>query len=144
MVMGQTVRSIVHANVGIFTMLLIAVIVFAVCIFQFIFGKKVGERYDRRITAGQAVGQRNTSFAIWMALTYLNPVSAVGSRLLCHCSECSEQLGIVESCARKKDIRNLLYFLLHHPFRSFLIFSCSSCSILFKRLFGNVYRRTDE
>lgn len=78
MVMGQTVRSIVHANVGIFTMLLIAVIVFAVCIFQFIFGKKVGERYDRRITAGQAVGQRNTSFAIWMALTYLNPVSAVG------------------------------------------------------------------
>ena len=31
-----------------------------------------------RLTAGQAFGQKNTTLAIWMAQTYLLPLSAVG------------------------------------------------------------------
>ena len=31
-----------------------------------------------RISAGQALGQKNTVLAIWMAVTYLNPLSSVG------------------------------------------------------------------
>ena len=78
MVMGQTVKSIVHADVSVGIMLWIALAITVLCVFQFAFGKTLGGRFGRRITAGQAVGQRNTSFAIWMAVTYLNPVSAVG------------------------------------------------------------------
>jgi len=50
-----------------------------VCAFKFAFGKFVGGIYSHkdRISAGQAFGQKNTSFTIWMALTFLNPISAV-------------------------------------------------------------------
>ena len=30
------------------------------------------------IDAGQALGQKNTAFAIWIAYTYLDPLSSVG------------------------------------------------------------------
>ena len=32
-----------------------------------------------RITAGQAFGQKNTTLGVWMAQTYLNPLSALGA-----------------------------------------------------------------
>ena len=50
-----------------------------VCALKFAFGKFIGCLYSKedRISAGQAFGQKNTSFTIWMALTFLNPISAV-------------------------------------------------------------------
>lgn len=50
-----------------------------VCAMKFTFGKFIGHLYSREdmISAGQAFGQKNTSFTIWMALTFLNPISAV-------------------------------------------------------------------
>lgn len=49
------------------------------CIFQFAIGHRIGRRYGRRITAGQSLGQKNTSFGMWVGLSFLNPVvSAVG------------------------------------------------------------------
>ncbi len=51
----------------------------AACIIQFALGHRIGRRYDRRVTAGQSLGQKNTSFTMWLGLTFLNPVvSAVG------------------------------------------------------------------
>lgn len=72
------------------------------CILQFYVGKHLGERFPSvahgqdyqdvlvnpaiydpdprqvtRITAGQALGQKNTTLAIWMASAYLNPVAAL-------------------------------------------------------------------
>lgn len=53
------------------------------CIIQFYVGKWVGEHLpvfspsESRVTAGQALGQKNTTLAIWLAATYLNPVSAL-------------------------------------------------------------------
>jgi BASS family bile acid:Na+ symporter len=44
---------------------------------QVIFGKIVGGIFGARINGGQAVGQKNTVFAIWMTYTYLNPVASV-------------------------------------------------------------------
>ena len=38
----------------------------------------IGTRYSDRISAGQALGQKNTVLAIWMAYTYLDPLSSVG------------------------------------------------------------------
>jgi BASS family bile acid:Na+ symporter len=47
-----------------------------VCVAQFWIGRKVGAKNGDRIAGAQ--GQKNTVLAIWMALTYLNPVASVG------------------------------------------------------------------
>lgn len=48
------------------------------CGVQFALGKWLSRKYLKEsITAGQALGQKNTSLAIWMALTYMNPISSV-------------------------------------------------------------------
>ena len=49
------------------------------CFIQFALGHRFGKKYDRRVTSGQSLGQKNTSFTMWLGLTFLNPVvSAVG------------------------------------------------------------------
>lgn len=59
------------------------------CAFQFAVGKYVGRRLPSRradvavnkdsnkVTAGQALGQKNTVFAIWMAYTFMTPETAI-------------------------------------------------------------------
>lgn len=77
-VTGQTLRSLVNSTVAGDVLLLIALAGLAACALQFFLGKQVGSVYDDRISAGQALGQKNTVLAIWMAYTYLDPVSSVG------------------------------------------------------------------
>lgn len=79
MVTGMTMR-VVFAHLD--RMMLVAGLVIAalaVCVFKFATGKFIGGFRSRedRISAGQAFGQKNTTFTIWMALTYLSPISAV-------------------------------------------------------------------
>lgn len=76
---------------------------FFACLIQFMTGKMIGRRLPApnrgkdyedvlinpnaprdmpsvsSITAGQAFGQKNTTLGVWMAQTYLNPVSALGA-----------------------------------------------------------------
>jgi BASS family bile acid:Na+ symporter len=40
-------------------------------------GKLVGAHYDDSISAGQALGQKNTVVGIWLTLTFLNPYAAI-------------------------------------------------------------------
>lgn len=77
-VSGQTVRSLVNSDAEVYVQFLVAVGGLLACIVQFYWGKRIGTRYDDRISAGQALGQKNTVLAIWMAYTYLNPLSSVG------------------------------------------------------------------
>ncbi len=49
-----------------------------VCALQFAIGRRLGRRYGDPVSAAQGLGQKNTILAIWMALTYLNPISSVG------------------------------------------------------------------
>ena len=76
-VMGQTAKSMVEGDTGLAEELLIALLALLVCCIQFYAGKRIGHIYQDRISAGQALGQKNSVLAIWMACTYLNPVSAV-------------------------------------------------------------------
>lgn len=50
-----------------------------VCAFKFAYGKFIGHLYSHEdmVSAGQALGQKNTSFTMWMALSFLTPISAV-------------------------------------------------------------------
>lgn len=50
----------------------------AVCILQFWIGRRVGRRYGDPVSGAQGLGQKNTVLAIWIALTYLNPIASVG------------------------------------------------------------------
>lgn len=59
-------------------MLLIAFGSLIVCCLQFFIGRKIGARLGDKVSGAQGLGQKNTVLAIWMALTYLNPVSSVG------------------------------------------------------------------
>ena len=77
-VTGQTVRSLVVSDAPVGVEILIALAGSVACAVQFYLGKRIGTRYDDRISAGQALGQKNTVLAIWMANTYLDPVSSVG------------------------------------------------------------------
>ena len=48
-----------------------------ICIIQFLLGRKIGKRYGDAVSYGQSLGQKNTILAIWMAQTYLNPLSSI-------------------------------------------------------------------
>lgn len=77
-VTGQTVKSLMASDVPGSVQILIALAGFITCALQFYLGKRIGTIYKDRISAGQALGQKNTVLAIWMAYTYLDPVSSVG------------------------------------------------------------------
>lgn len=77
-VSGQTVRSLVNSDAPASVEWLIALAGLATCCLQFFLGKRIGGHYRERISGGQALGQKNTVLAIWMAYTYLNPLASVG------------------------------------------------------------------
>lgn len=59
-------------------MIAIALVSLVACCLQFYVGRKIGRRFGDKISGAQGLGQKNTVLAIWMALTYLNPISSVG------------------------------------------------------------------
>ena len=77
-VTGTTVKNIVHADTSVAFLVVIALSGLMVCLLQFAVGRYVGHFFHRTQEAGQALGQKNTVFAIWIAYTYLNPISSVG------------------------------------------------------------------
>lgn len=77
-VSGQTVRSLAGSSAPVYVEVLIAVAALVACCIQFYLGKCIGGHSGERISGGQALGQKNTVLAIWMAYTYLNPLSSVG------------------------------------------------------------------
>ena len=61
--------------------ILIAVASLLICVFQFLFGRKIGSKHNATVTGGQGLGQKNTILAIWLAQTYLNPLASLGPGL---------------------------------------------------------------
>jgi BASS family bile acid:Na+ symporter len=74
MVMGQTSRSLINSDASAW---LVALGGLVVCALQFAAGKRIGSAYGDRISAGQALGQKNTVLAIWMATAYLHPMATI-------------------------------------------------------------------
>lgn len=74
MVMGQTSRSLFNSDASAW---LVALGGLVVCALQFAAGKRIGSAYGDRISAGQALGQKNTVLAIWMATAYLHPMATI-------------------------------------------------------------------
>lgn len=74
---GETLRNILHATVSGWILALLLIVPLLVCLIQFCIGKAVGRHYGDSISAGQALGQKNTIVGIWLTLTFLNPLAAV-------------------------------------------------------------------
>ncbi len=51
------------------------------CFIQFFAGRRMGKDAVDRLTAGQALGQKNTGFLIWLGYNYLTPVTSVAGGL---------------------------------------------------------------
>lgn len=79
LVVGKSVSFVLAEPAGaIPLMVAMAMGAGLVCILQFYIGRKIGARYDQRISAAQGLGQKNTVLAVWMAINYLNPISSIG------------------------------------------------------------------
>ena len=77
-VTGTTVKNIVHAEASVQLLSVIALLGLVLCVVQFAVGRFIGHFFSHAQEAGQALGQKNTAFAIWLAYTYLNPLASVG------------------------------------------------------------------
>lgn len=75
--------ALVNSGIGVLVAFGIAVVSLICCLFQFWLGRKVAKGYGRveSITAGQALGQKNTGFIIWLGLSYMTPVTSVAGGL---------------------------------------------------------------
>ncbi len=76
-VTAQTLSSLIENPADGRTEIFIAMAALVACCLQFFLGKTIGSKYNDRISGGQALGQKNTILAIWMAHTYLNPLSSI-------------------------------------------------------------------
>ena len=97
-----TVRTIAESDIALTLLAGLAVVSAVCCVAQFGIGRWVGSRWKQptktlaeippgrlspdeyidaaersAITAGQAMGQKNTVFVIWLGLMFLNPVTSV-------------------------------------------------------------------
>lgn len=78
-VVGKSVSFIMQEPAEkMLEIIVIALAAGVVCGLQFIYGRKIGRRFGDPISGAQGLGQKNTVLAIWLALTYLNPISSVG------------------------------------------------------------------
>lgn len=76
---GVTVRNIVHSQGSLSLLLMIALLSLVLCFVLFVIGRCVGSRLGDEVNGGQASFQKNTALSIWVAYTYLNPLSSVGA-----------------------------------------------------------------
>lgn len=78
-VVGRAVAFILaEPAAAIPEMIVIALGAGVVCVLQFAAGRRIGRRYGDAVSGAQGLGQKNTVLAIWMALTYLNPIASIG------------------------------------------------------------------
>lgn len=77
-VSGTTAKNIAHADTTLIFLLIIALLGLVLCVIQFAVGRFIGHYFGATTESGQALGQKNTAFAIWIAYTYLNPLSSIG------------------------------------------------------------------
>lgn len=77
-IVGKTTHYIIESGTEhLTTEVLLATVALVVCLAQFGFGRWLGRRYGDAVAGGQALGQKNTVLAIWLAQAFLNPLACV-------------------------------------------------------------------
>jgi len=77
-VTGATVKLLLQqTETDYSTKVGLLIVSLVLCCLQFLAGRRIGKHYGDAISAGQGLGQKNTILAIWMAQTYLHPLTAI-------------------------------------------------------------------
>lgn len=77
-IMGKTTHFIINSGLEhIRTEILLAAVALVVCLLQFGVGHLLGRRFGEVTAGSQALGQKNTIFAIWLAQSFLNPLACI-------------------------------------------------------------------
>jgi BASS family bile acid:Na+ symporter len=77
-VTGNTIQFMTEQNSSDFKIELgLLGVSLILCCLQFLTGRRIGKHYGDAISSGQGLGQKNTILAIWMAQTYLHPLTAI-------------------------------------------------------------------
>ncbi len=61
----------------LYDFLIFGVVSLAACLIQFRLGREVGSRFNEDIVGGQSLGQKNTVLAVWLAQSFLSPISSL-------------------------------------------------------------------
>lgn len=77
-IMGKTTWFIIQSGTEyLATEFILAVVAAVICLMQFGIGHWLGSKYGDRAAGGQALGQKNTVMAIWLAQAFLNPLACI-------------------------------------------------------------------
>lgn len=77
-IIGRTTAFIIDLHDASFiTELALAGLALIICLLQFKVGRSLGRRYGDPAAGGQSLGQKNTVLAIWMAQSFLDPISSI-------------------------------------------------------------------
>ena len=74
-------RALMLSGLGLWAIGGIVLVSVFCCFFQFFAGRKMGHGKIESLTAGQALGQKNTGFLIWLGYNYMTPVTSVAGGL---------------------------------------------------------------
>ena len=77
LVMGRTTIFILTSNVEPIIGVELALVALVLCIIQFKTGRFLGRYTGDVVATTQSVGQKNTIFAIWLSLNFLNPIASI-------------------------------------------------------------------
>jgi len=70
-------KAIMHSHETALNYVGIALVSLVACALQFYLGRVVGRHHGEPVAGAQSLGQKNTAFAIWVAYTFMNPVTAL-------------------------------------------------------------------
>lgn len=75
--------ALIGSGIGVLLAVAIGVLSLGCCILQFLIGRRGVRRYghSEAVTAGQALGQKNTGFIIWLGVNYMTPVTSIAGGL---------------------------------------------------------------
>jgi BASS family bile acid:Na+ symporter len=77
-IMGKITCFIIEGGVeNICTEIILAFVALVICLTQFAIGHWLGRKYGDEVAGGQALGQKNTIFAIWLSQSFLNPLACI-------------------------------------------------------------------
>ena len=79
--MVLSTRALLLSGLGLWAFGLIVAVSVVCCFVQFFAGRKMGRSRVDSLTAGQALGQKNTGFLIWLGYNYMTPVTSVAGGL---------------------------------------------------------------
>lgn len=77
LVMGRTTVFILDTDAELLMEIELALVALVLCIIQFSVGRLLGRHTGDVVATTQSVGQKNTIFAIWLSLNFLNPIASI-------------------------------------------------------------------